>query len=97
MSAEIVKHPVNCFDCGFGRFGLLGSDFVEGYFDAWVDFRIIGVGAGDGLDSFGAFGVKRRRGSRYGRFLSCFAAIDGGSPRVGCMLRFGWWFVTKFF
>ena len=29
VSAEIVKHPVNCFDCGFCRFGLLGSDSVE--------------------------------------------------------------------
>ena len=47
VSAEIVKHPVNCFDCGFCRFGLLGSDFVEGDFDAWVDFRIIGVSASD--------------------------------------------------
>ena len=55
MEVEVVEEMLD-FRFGVGGwFGLGGTDFVEGWFDARVDLRVEVEGPGDGLDTFCGF------------------------------------------
>jgi hypothetical protein len=80
---EIVHEHVGDGDGVGSRLGLLGSDFVEGRENAWVDCAaVVEEGAADGLDAFRAIFVEKR-GRRFGGWvLGLTGTVDGGDPRM---------------
>ena len=70
----------------FGWGGLDGTNFIEGWFNAWIDFRIKIESPSNGSDATGASLIEERGGRGSSGRLKGFGVVERSLPWVRSML-----------